>query len=97
MGMAHFFTKRFDTAITTLRRALQEQPNWPPTYRFLASCYAHMGRVDDARQSVEKLRAVTNTVVPSAMHWRNTEQREFFLAGLRLAAGENTANSNATR
>ena len=97
MGMAHFFTKRFDTAITTLRRALQEQPNWPPTYRFLASCYAHMGRIDDARQVVEKLRAVTRVVLPSAMHWRNAELREFFLAGLRLAAGEDTPNSDAAR
>jgi hypothetical protein len=27
-------------------------------------------------------------VVPSADHWRNPEQREFYLSGLRLAVGE---------
>jgi adenylate cyclase len=97
IGMAHFFTKRFETAIATLRRALQEQPNWAPTYRFLASCYAHMGRIDDAREAVGKLRAVTSVVVPSAAHWRNTDLRDFFLAGLRLAAGEDTATSGAAR
>ena len=56
-----------------------------------------MGRIDDAREAVEKLRAVTSVVVPGAMHWRNTELREFFLAGLRLAAGEDTASSDAAR
>jgi len=29
-------------------------------------------------------------VVPSAPHWRNPEQRELYLAGLRLAADEGT-------
>jgi hypothetical protein len=27
-------------------------------------------------------------VIPGAEHWRNLEHREFFLKGLRLAAGE---------
>ena len=74
--------------MTLLLRSLQEHPNWPPTYRFLASCYAHMGRPDDARETVGKLRALTSDVVPSASHWRDAQSREFFLAGLRLAAGE---------
>jgi len=28
--------------------------------------------------------------VPSAAHWRDPEQRAFYLEGLRLAAGEET-------
>jgi hypothetical protein len=32
----------------------------------------------------------SSVVVPTADHWRNPEQREFFLSGLRLAAGEET-------
>jgi hypothetical protein len=62
------------------------------TYRFLASCYAHMGRLDDAREKVQRLRAITPVVVPNAMQYRNPEHRELFLWGLRLAAGE-TAGS----
>ena len=72
-----------------LLRTLQEHPGWPPTYRFLAACYAHMGRLDDAREMVQRLRAITPLIVPKdAMQWRNPEQREFYLSGLRLAAGE---------
>ena len=57
-------------------------------YRFLASCYAHMGRLDDAREMVQRLRAITSVVTPSVVAYRNPEHRELFLSGLRLAAGE---------
>jgi TolB-like protein len=93
MGLAHFFAHRFEDAVKMLLRSIQQQPNWPPAYRFLASCYAHMGRIDDAREAVEKLRTLTNLVVPNASHWRNKEIREFYLAGLRLASGEESPSA----
>jgi adenylate cyclase len=36
------------------------------------------------------VRQITLVVVPSAAHWRDPEQRAFYLEGLRLAAGEET-------
>jgi hypothetical protein len=48
-----------------------------------------MGRLDEARE-VQRLRIMTDNVVPAATHWRNREHRELFLSGLRLAAGEAT-------
>jgi adenylate cyclase len=88
IGMGHFFARRFEEAAAILLLSLQEVPSWVPTYRFLASCYAHMGRLSEARETVTRLRSLTTEVVPSAAHWRNPEHREFFLSGLRLAAGE---------
>jgi TolB-like protein len=90
IGVANFFAKRFDDAAAMLLRSLQEHPGWAPTYRFLAACYAHLGRLDDAREMVRRLRAITSVVVPNAMHWRNPEHRKLYLSGLRLAAGEAT-------
>jgi adenylate cyclase len=90
MGLAHFFARRFEEARGTLLQSLQEKPNWVPSYRFLASCYAHMGRLEEAQETVKRLRTLTNVVVPSATHWRNAEHRELYLSGLRLAAGEET-------
>jgi tetratricopeptide (TPR) repeat protein len=90
IGVGHFFARRLEEARAMLLRSLQERPGWVPTSRFLAACYAHMGRLDEARAIIEQLRALTPVVVPSADHWRNPEQREFYLAGLRLAAGEAT-------
>jgi hypothetical protein len=47
-----------------------------------------MGRLSEAREIVERLRAITPVVVPSVMLYRNSEHRELFLSGLQLAAGE---------
>ena len=90
IGVGHFFAGRFEEAKTMLLLSLQEKPDWVPTHRFLASCFAHMGRLDEAVEAVRGLRTLTNVVVPSAAHWRNPEHRELYLSGLRLAAGEGT-------
>jgi len=87
-GAAHFFSRRFDDAATILLEALERGLAVPITYRFLASCYAHMGRIDEAREIVRRLRAITSVVIPSVIPYRNPEHRELFLSGLRLAAGE---------
>jgi len=69
---------------------MQDQPGSPPHYRFLAACYAHTGRLDEARTIVARLRAITPLVVPSDLPYRNPEDRELYLSGLRRAAGEET-------
>ena len=68
--------------------AIQQDPSLPYAHRFLAACYAHMDRIDNAREIVARLRAITPVVIPDASFLRNTEHRELFLSGLRLAAGE---------
>jgi hypothetical protein len=49
LGQAYFFKRRFDEAAASLLLSIQDHPGFPTTYRFLAACYAHMGRLDDAR------------------------------------------------
>jgi hypothetical protein len=60
----------------------------PPSYRVLAACYAHMGRLDEARAIVAQLRTITPVVVPDFLPWHNPDDRELLLSGLRLAMGE---------
>jgi hypothetical protein len=50
-----------------------------------------MGRLDEAREIVKRLRNMPAVVVPSATHWRNLQHRELYLMGLRLAVGEDSA------
>jgi adenylate cyclase len=88
IGIGHFFARRFEEARAMLLRSLQHRPGWAPNYRFLAACCAQMGRLEEAREIVGHLRAITPLVVPTASHWRNLEQRELYISGLRLAAGE---------
>jgi TolB-like protein/class 3 adenylate cyclase len=88
IGRAHFFSRRFDEAVPKLLLAIQEDQSSSTPYRFLAACYAHLGRLDDAREIVARLRAITSVVVPSELPYRKPEHRELYLSGLRLAAGE---------
>ena len=88
LGEARFFQRRFDEAASTLLLSIQENPGAPVAYRFLAACYAHMGRLDEARSIIGQLRSITAVVVPRALPYRNPENRELLLSGLRLAAGE---------
>jgi adenylate cyclase len=86
IGSAHFFAGRLREATPKLLVAIQEHPSHPWPFRFLASCYAHMGRLDEARDIIERLRAFTPVVVPSHIPWRKPEHRDLLLSGLRLAA-----------
>ena len=90
VGLVHFLSRRFEDAVPKLIVALQHFPNLPQGYRILASCYAHMGRFEEARVIIERLRAISPLVVPDLNQFRNPEHRELLLSGLRLAAGETT-------
>ena len=74
----------------TLLRAFAGISRVGPELPLLAACCAQIGRLDEAREIVQRLRALTPLVVPNATQWRNPEQRELYLAGLRLATGEVT-------
>jgi TolB-like protein len=88
IGEAHFFSRRFNEAAASLLASLERAPAFPITYRVLASCYAHMGRLDEAQEIVRRLRAITPVVMESATRYRNPDHRELFLSGLRMVAGE---------
>jgi adenylate cyclase len=88
IGLAHLFARRFDQAAQQLLLAIQDDPSFPSPYRSLAACYAHMGRLDNGREIVARLRAITGVVMPDASHFRNADHRELLLSGLRLTVGE---------
>jgi TolB-like protein/class 3 adenylate cyclase len=90
MGGAYFFKRQFDEAVSKLLLAIQDDPGFPLPHRTLAACYAHMGRLDEAHDIVARLRTITPLVIPSELPWRNPEDRELLLSGLRLAVGEAT-------
>ena len=88
IGGAYFFKRQFDQAVSKLLLANQDHPGAPPLYQTLAACYAHMGRLDEARVIVANLRTITPQVVPNELPWRRPEDRELLLSGLHLAMGD---------
>ena len=90
IGCAHFVSHRFEDALAALRVALEEVPSFTPTHRALAACYAHMGRLEEARTTVKRLSALTPVIVQTVNPFRDPEHVELFVLGLRLATGDAT-------
>jgi adenylate cyclase len=88
IGAALFASRRFEEAIPKLLLSIQRNESSPAHYRHLAACYAHLGRLGEARATLARLRTITPVVIPDLSHFRDPEQRELFLSGLRLAIGE---------
>jgi tetratricopeptide (TPR) repeat protein len=87
-GVAYLLKRQFDKALSRLVLAIQDHPGHVPSHRFLAACYAHMGRLEEARETIQRLRALTAAVMPNEVVFRQSEHRDLFLSGLRLAVGE---------
>jgi TolB-like protein/Tfp pilus assembly protein PilF len=94
IGAAHFFQRRFAEAETKLRLAIQQDEGLPAPYQFLAACYAHMGRMDDAREIIGRLRGICDFVIPDGAIWRDPAQRALYLSGLRMAMGESVPETS---
>ena len=55
---------------------------------FSPRAMSQMGRLDEARAIIARLRSITPRLVPSAAQLRSPADRELFLSGLREAVGE---------
>jgi adenylate cyclase len=88
LAFAQFYGRQFEAAAATFLAAVQEHPNRPVELRGLAACYAHLGRLTDAAETIRQLKAITPEVMPRLVAQRDPAERELFLSGLRLAMGE---------
>lgn len=88
LGEAYFYGRRFDEALETLLAAMQEHPKSPQPYRILAACYAHMGRLDDARETIRRLKKMSPAILPTIVATRNAEHRELMRSGIMMAMDE---------
>jgi adenylate cyclase len=88
VGIAHFLAHRLEEAAATLLASIQLLPSYVTNYYYLAACYAHMGRHDDAREVFRRLTTLTPPLSdPPVIMPQPPGQRAFFLAGYRLASG----------
>jgi adenylate cyclase len=52
---AHHSARRYEDAVEWARRSIRANPRFPYSHATLASSYAHLGRIDEARAVVEEL------------------------------------------
>jgi TolB-like protein/class 3 adenylate cyclase len=89
IGEAHLCARRFEEAEARLLLAIQQDPYWTYSHAYLAACYAHMGRLAEARVALSRWQEMA----PHFSDWsllRNLEHRKLLEDGLRLAAREGT-------
>ena len=55
MGFAHFVAGRYSEAVEWADRGLREQPRFFSMLRVKAASYAHLGRIEEARDCLKQL------------------------------------------
>ncbi len=93
LGTAQFKSRDFIAALETMGQVIRLRPGHAVAHLYIASSLAHLGRLDEAREAVDRTRA------EFPEHFRRYQQRPPFMRaedwalladGLRLAGGEST-------
>ncbi|MET0776723.1 MAG: winged helix-turn-helix domain-containing protein [Pseudomonas mandelii] len=89
MALAHFFAGRFDVALAWAEKALGNLPSLLPTVALMAASHALSGRMDKARQVMQRLHELDPTLhLSNLKEWlpiQRPEDLARFADGLRLA------------
>jgi adenylate cyclase len=92
VASAHYFMGEYDAAAEAAKAALRSNPDNPLPYRWLAAALGQAGRLDEAKQALEKLIANAprsiDMYVRQRAPWFRVEDYEHMLEGLRKAEWE---------
>jgi serine/threonine protein kinase/tetratricopeptide (TPR) repeat protein len=67
-GFVSHATGRYERAIASSKIAIELDPDLVPSYSSLVRGQIHLGRISEARQALERMRAVAPDVSPTLMH-----------------------------
>ena len=65
IAAAHMICHRFNEALSVIFVLIEEDPS-PIAYQALIACYAHLGRLAEAREALSRLRSISSEVTPPA-------------------------------
>lgn len=90
MALAHFAAGRYDEGSTWADRSPGAQPDHRPALRLRASCCAHLGRVEEARDSLSRVLELEPGLTiaglkPALKHLMAEEVLARYVTGLRKA------------
>jgi adenylate cyclase len=78
--------------IAAAKQAIREHPEYPNTYRWLAAALGQVGRIEEAKEALEKAIAVApagfDMYVRGRVPWQRPEDHAHMLEGLRKAGWE---------
>jgi adenylate cyclase len=89
IALALYCSGKYKAAVDTANRAIRSYPNYPNTYRWLAAALGQLGRIEEAKQALEKAIAIApasfDMYVRERAPWRPPEDHAHMLEGLRKA------------
>jgi TolB-like protein len=63
IAAAHMTCHRFNEAVSVILVLIEEDPS-PIAYQALIACYAHLGRLAEAREALSRLRSISSDITP---------------------------------
>jgi adenylate cyclase len=89
MALGLYFQREYEAAIEAANRAIRSYPDFPNTYRWLAAALGQLGRIEEAREALEKAIAIApasfHMYVRQRVPWHRSEDHAHMLEGLRKA------------
>jgi adenylate cyclase len=88
MAAAYFFKRNFEKALELARGVIARVPTHPVSLRFAAASLVHLGKLDEARATIQRLRLAYPNAAISNMrgYYRHPWMRELLKDALRSAA-----------
>jgi adenylate cyclase len=92
IAMSFYLSREYASAIEAAKRTIRSYPDFPLTYRWLAAALGQTGRIEEAKQALEKAIAMAPTsfdmYVRTRVPWHRPEDHAHMLEGLRKAGWE---------
>jgi adenylate cyclase len=89
MTLGLYFAREYAVAVETAKRAIRSYPDFPNPYRWLAAALGQQGRMDEAKEALERAIAIVpgalETNVRERVPWMRPEDHAHMLQGLRKA------------
>ena len=89
MALGLYFSRDYAGAVEVAKRAIRSYPNFPNYYRWLAAALGQMGRIDEAKEALQKAMDIVPASFQSSVHervpWMRPEDHAHMLEGLRKA------------
>jgi adenylate cyclase len=89
MAVGLYFCHDYEASIAMAQRVVRSHPDYPLIYRLLTAAFGQLGRIEEAKQALEKAMAIAPTAFQlytrKRSPWMRPEDHTHMLEGLRKA------------
>ncbi len=87
IALGLYLSREYEAAVEAAKRAIRSYPDYPNTYRWLAAALGQLGRIEEAKEALEKAIALApaafDMYVSGRPPWIRPEDHAHMLEGLR--------------